>query len=101
MVRVFFPSMFMRLISWKPKKVPPQALLHVPPSMTKFEISQYLTKIYDVNVQKVQTANFLGLEIIVLKMDPYSHPRLFHSFVRQMEAFLRQEENFIAQATKL
>ena len=60
MVRVFFPSMFMRLITWKPKKTPPQALLHVPPSMTKHEISEYLTKIYNVDVQKVMTANFLG-----------------------------------------
>jgi large subunit ribosomal protein L23 len=60
MVRVFFPSMFMRMVSWKPTKTPAQALLHVPPSMTKFEISQYLTKIYNVPVNKVMTANFLG-----------------------------------------
>lgn len=60
MVRVFFPSMYMRLISWKPTKTPPQALLHVPPSMTKHEITEYLTKIYDVNVTSVMTANFLG-----------------------------------------
>jgi large subunit ribosomal protein L23 len=60
MVRVFFPSMFMRLISWKPNKTPPQALLHVQPSMTKHEITEYLTKIYDVDVTKVMTANFLG-----------------------------------------
>lgn len=60
MVRVFFPSMYMRLISWKPNKTPPQALLHVPPAMTKHEITEYLTKIYDVDVTKVMTANFLG-----------------------------------------
>lgn len=64
MVRVFFPSMFMRLISWKPAKTPPQALLHVPPSMTKHEITEYLTKIYNVNISKVMTANFLGMYII-------------------------------------
>jgi ribosomal protein L23 len=52
--------MFMRLISWKPNKAPPQALLHVPPAMTKHEITEYLTKIYDVDVTKVMTANFLG-----------------------------------------
>mmetsp|Transcript_14104 Transcript_14104/g.23463 ORF Transcript_14104/g.23463 Transcript_14104/m.23463 type:complete len:94 (+) Transcript_14104:226-507(+) len=60
MVRVFFPSMYMRMVSWKPNKSPPQALLHVPPSMTKHEITEYLTKIYNVNVTSVMTANYLG-----------------------------------------
>jgi hypothetical protein len=63
MVRVFFPSMYMRLISWKPNKSPPQALLHVHPSMTKHEVTEYLTKIYNVSVSKVMTANFLGKNI--------------------------------------
>mmetsp|Transcript_125830 Transcript_125830/g.246618 ORF Transcript_125830/g.246618 Transcript_125830/m.246618 type:complete len:93 (+) Transcript_125830:51-329(+) len=59
MVRLFFPSMFMRLVSLK-KKPTPQALLHVPPQMTKHEIKEYLTKIYDVDVKNIFTANFLG-----------------------------------------
>mmetsp|Transcript_11874 Transcript_11874/g.23720 ORF Transcript_11874/g.23720 Transcript_11874/m.23720 type:complete len:106 (-) Transcript_11874:2-319(-) len=60
MVRVFFPNMYLRLISWKPNKSPPQALLRVPPKMTKHEVKEYLTKIYNVPVTKVMTANFLG-----------------------------------------
>lgn len=39
---------------------PPQALLYVPPAMTKTEVKEYLTKIYGVNVLAVMTANFLG-----------------------------------------
>ena len=61
MVRVFFPSMYMRLVSWKPDKTPPQALLHVHPSMTKHEVTEYLTKIYNIDVIKIMTTNFLGV----------------------------------------
>jgi Ribosomal protein L23 len=39
---------------------PAQALLYVPPKMTKTEVKEYLTKIYNVNVLAVMTANFLG-----------------------------------------
>jgi ribosomal protein L23 len=39
---------------------PPQALLYVPPSMTKTEVKEYLTKIYNIPVLNVMTANFLG-----------------------------------------
>eukprot|EP01038_Epipyxis_sp_PR26KG_P015087 gene15087-20300_t len=60
MVKVWFPSMYMRLISLKMNKSPPQAVLHVSPSMTKTEVAEYLTKIYNVPVLKVMTANFLG-----------------------------------------
>jgi Ribosomal protein L23 len=42
------------------KRNPPQALLYVPPKMTKTEVKEYLTKIYNVNVLDVMTANFLG-----------------------------------------
>lgn len=41
-------------------RTPPQALLYVPPKMTKTEVKEYLTKIYSVNVLAVMTANFLG-----------------------------------------
>ena len=60
MVKVWFPSMFMRLISLKPNKSPPQALLRVPPSMTKTEVKEYLTKVYNIDVTKIMTANYLG-----------------------------------------
>lgn len=52
--------MYMKLISVKMQKTPPQALLHIPPSMTKWEVREYLTKIYGVSVINVDTANFLG-----------------------------------------
>jgi ribosomal protein L23 len=63
MVKVFFPSMYMKLISVKLNGVAKfattaQALLHVPPSMTKWEVREYLTKIYEVEVTDVATANF-------------------------------------------
>mmetsp|Transcript_10160 Transcript_10160/g.9103 ORF Transcript_10160/g.9103 Transcript_10160/m.9103 type:complete len:102 (+) Transcript_10160:23-328(+) len=60
MVRVWFPSMFMRLISVQSAKRPPEAILRVPPSMTKFEIKEYLTKIYNIPVIKVNTMNYQG-----------------------------------------
>lgn len=108
MVRVFFPSMFMRLISWKPNKSPPQALLHVQPSMTKHEITEYLTKIYDVDVTKVMTANFLGNHLFssaficlpVIKSAPYFIPLKFFRF-RQVEALLWKEKDSGSQAKEL
>lgn len=42
-------------------RTPPQALLYVPPKMTKTEVKEYLSKIYSVNVLAVMTANFLGM----------------------------------------
>ena len=47
------------------KRSPPQALLYVPPKMTKTEVREYLTKIYNVKVIAVMTANFLGERITV------------------------------------
>lgn len=37
-----------------------QAIFRVPPKMTKWEVREYLTKIYDVPVKKVMTQNFDG-----------------------------------------
>jgi len=41
-------------------KTPAQALLHIPPSMTKTEVKEYLTKIYNIPVLNVATTNALG-----------------------------------------
>ena len=102
MVRVFFPSMYMRLISWKPNKTPPQALLHVPPAMTKHEITEYLTKIYDVNVNKVMTANFLGNTDYSYFLSILNAFMRYHYVVcRKMEKILWQETNLIIQAKEL
>ncbi|RYG64690.1 50S ribosomal protein L23 [archaeon] len=60
MVKVYFPNFFMRLLSLNTQASPAVAKLHVSPRMTKTEIKEYLTKIYNVDVQKVNTANLLG-----------------------------------------
>lgn len=60
MVKVWFPNMFMRLISVNLNKTPAKALLHIPPSMTKTEVKEYLTKIYNIAVLNVTTTNMLG-----------------------------------------
>src|SRR3546814_15544792 len=39
---------------------PVQAVFRGPPRMTKTEVKEYLTKIYDVPVAKVHTMNYLG-----------------------------------------
>mmetsp|Transcript_19719 Transcript_19719/g.19826 ORF Transcript_19719/g.19826 Transcript_19719/m.19826 type:complete len:94 (-) Transcript_19719:234-515(-) len=60
MVKVWFPNIYMRLMSVNTSKTPAQAVFHVPPKMTKFDIKEYLSKIYDIPVLKVSTAIFLG-----------------------------------------
>lgn len=65
MVRVFFPDMFMKLVSLKPHKNPPQATFNISPSMTKTEVKEYLSKIYEIPVLKVTTANYLGFAFSV------------------------------------
>lgn len=59
-----------------------RACFYVKPSMTKWEVKEYLTKIYDVDVTKVTTANFLGIEFFFSCMYSYL-------FTREMEAILR------------
>ena len=39
---------------------PAQAVFRVQPEMTKHEVKEYLTKIYNLPVQRVMTANFDG-----------------------------------------
>ena len=46
-------------------KKPPTAILYVSPKMTKFEINQYLTKIYNIAVTNVSTENILGITTII------------------------------------
>lgn len=60
MVKVWFPSMFMRLIGTDLKKSPALATLQVSPRMTKTEVREYLTKVYDICVLKVNTENVAG-----------------------------------------
>ena len=60
MPRVWFPNMFMKLISVNTANKPASANLLVPTKMTKTEIKEYLTKIYNIPVLNVTTANFAG-----------------------------------------
>ncbi len=60
MVKVFFPDMYLRLVSLNKAASPAVAKIIVKPKMTKTEVKEYLTKIYDINVINVHTANFLG-----------------------------------------
>lgn len=43
---------------------PAQAVFKVAPSMTKHEVKEHLTKIYDLPVQRVMTANFAGAYVV-------------------------------------
>ena len=77
MVKVWFPNMFMRLVSVNTARNPATANLIVPPSMTKTEVKEYLTKIYNIPVISVTTANFAG-----------KWKRLYHK--RQITAYRRR-----------
>jgi pyrroloquinoline quinone (PQQ) biosynthesis protein C len=62
MVRVYFPNLFMRLVSINKAALPhPMAKVMVQPKMTKTEVKEYLRKIYNIPVLFVNTANFLGI----------------------------------------
>ena len=58
MVKVWFPSMYMKLVSVNTARA--TANFIIPPAMTKTEVREYLTKIYDIPVLNVTTANFVG-----------------------------------------
>ncbi len=40
--------------------LPARAMFRVEPRMTKHEVKEYLTKIYDLPVKKVNTMNYMG-----------------------------------------
>ena len=60
--RMWMPSMPMMMVSAKNATAthPATAIFRVPPKMTKHEIKEYLTKIYDLPVKKVNTMNYMG-----------------------------------------
>lgn len=65
--RMWMPNMPMTLVSAKnaTARQPARATFRVLPRMTKWEIREYLTKIYGLPVQKVNTANYLGKRKLV------------------------------------
>mmetsp|Transcript_6701 Transcript_6701/g.9624 ORF Transcript_6701/g.9624 Transcript_6701/m.9624 type:complete len:117 (-) Transcript_6701:143-493(-) len=60
--RMWMPTMPMTLVSARnaTERNPARATFRVLPRMTKHEIKEYLTKIYDLPVKKVNTINYLG-----------------------------------------
>ncbi|CAM9929556.1 unnamed protein product [Discosporangium mesarthrocarpum] len=58
--RSWFPNMVMAMTTAPTRGRPKQAAFRVPPKMTKWEVKEYLWKIYNVPVKKVTTQNFEG-----------------------------------------
>jgi large subunit ribosomal protein L23 len=60
--RMFMPNMPIVMTSAKDRTFhqPARATFRVLPKMTKHEITEYLTKIYNLPVVKVNTINYLG-----------------------------------------
>ena len=65
--RMWMPNMPMILVSARnaTARQPARATFRVLPRMTKHEIKEYLTKIYDLPVNKVNTSNYLGKRKLV------------------------------------
>jgi len=60
--RMWMPNMPITLVQAKnaTATMPATATFRVLPKMTKHEIKEYLTKIYNLPVKKVNTVNYLG-----------------------------------------
>lgn len=71
------------------------AVFHVPPKMTKFEVSEYLTKIYNVTVTNVQTVNVQGKCYTSWNAASFSPQLTPFRYLRPMETILREEEGAV------
>ena len=76
--------MFMSLVNirWAGHRTKPtQAVFRVAPKMNKLEIREYLTAIYNLPVQKVMTANYMGKKKRIVgsrRQISYSQPDFKH-----------------------
>lgn len=61
-VKVYFPNFIFTLVRSGKRRDPNQAVFRVPSMLTKLDISQYLSKIYNLNVTDVHTVNFVARE---------------------------------------
>ena len=61
-IKVYFPNFIFTLIRSGKRRDPNQAVFRVPAMLTKIDISQYLSKIYNLNVTDVHTVNFISRE---------------------------------------
>lgn len=57
--KLFFPNIVFKLLR---SNLPPhQAVFHCPPQLSKQDIKEYLTKLYDVKITDVRTMNYLAI----------------------------------------
>jgi large subunit ribosomal protein L23 len=65
--RMWMPSMPILLVSARnaTARQPARATFRISPKMTKHELAEYLTKIYNLPVRNVNTANYLGKRKLV------------------------------------
>lgn len=61
-IKVYFPNFIFTMIRSAKRRDPNQVVFRVPSMLTKLDISQYLSKIYNVNVTDVHTVNFVARE---------------------------------------
>ncbi|CAM9967872.1 unnamed protein product [Ectocarpus sp. 13 AM-2016] len=83
-IRSWFPNMVMAMISGPSRSRPAQASFKIQPKMTKWEVKEYLTKIYNVPVKKVMTQNFEGKRKRIMgkrSIVPYKRPNFKKAIV--------------------
>jgi ribosomal protein L23 len=61
-IKVYFPNFIFTMIRSGKRRDPNQVVFRVPSILTKPDISQYLSKIYNLNVTNVHTVNFIAHE---------------------------------------
>lgn len=88
--RMWMPNMPMMLVSAKSATPtqPARAIFRVLPRMTKWEIREYLVKIYDLPVRKVNTMNYLGKRKTVRGSKKMIHYK-YHDFKKAVVTFDR------------
>ncbi|XP_013147483.1 PREDICTED: 54S ribosomal protein L23, mitochondrial [Papilio polytes] len=59
-LRVFLPNFWMKLVRPKPKQLPNVVQFHCSMEMTKFDIKNYLEKIYNIPIVDVRTNIKMG-----------------------------------------
>lgn len=62
-VRVYFPNFIFTLIRSGKRRDPNQVVFRVPAILTKIDIREYLTKVYQLAVTNIHTVNFISREV--------------------------------------
>ena len=61
-IKVYFPNFVFTLIRSGKRRDPNQAVFRVPSMLTKLDITQYLSKLYNLTITDVHTVNFISRE---------------------------------------